>query len=122
MEDIFRNSAWAGAIMDEVVEQFTPVIWTLSGVVDDAATLGAKDKGATVIVDRCPKVGTTFLSPSEIIILISRSLYINICLEQAFYFRRVPFPRALSHVYASRLSSKWRLATQQQVHTTFSMR
>jgi predicted CoA-binding protein len=37
MVDIFRNSAWAGAIMDDdAFEQFIPVIWTQLGVVDDA--------------------------------------------------------------------------------------
>jgi predicted CoA-binding protein len=55
MVDIFRNSAWAGAIRDEAVKQFIPVIPTQLGVVDDMATLRAKEKGATVIVDRCPK-------------------------------------------------------------------
>jgi predicted CoA-binding protein len=60
MVDIFRNSAWAGATMDEAVEQFIPVIWTQLGVVDDAAKLRAKEKGAIVIVDRFPKVNTPF--------------------------------------------------------------
>jgi predicted CoA-binding protein len=48
--------------MDESVEQFIPVIWTTRlGVVDDAATCRAKEKVAILILDRCPKVSTTFL-------------------------------------------------------------
>jgi hypothetical protein len=47
---------WAGAIMDEAVEQSIPVIWTQLGVVDDVSTLRAKENGSTVIVDRFPKV------------------------------------------------------------------
>jgi predicted CoA-binding protein len=42
MVDMFRNSAWAGVVMDEAVEHFIPVIWTQLGVVDDAATLRAE--------------------------------------------------------------------------------
>jgi predicted CoA-binding protein len=63
--DIFRNSAWAGVIMDEVVEQFIPVFWTQLGVVDDAATLRAKEKGATVTLDGCPKLGEHNISPES---------------------------------------------------------
>jgi predicted CoA-binding protein len=43
--------------MDEAVEQFIPVIWTQLGVV----ALRAKEKGATVIVDRFPKVSMTYI-------------------------------------------------------------
>jgi predicted CoA-binding protein len=67
MVDIFRNSAWAGNIMDEAVEPFVPVIWMQLGAVDDVSTLRAKEKGATVIVDSCSKVSTTFLNRSELI-------------------------------------------------------
>jgi hypothetical protein len=137
MVDIFRNSAAAGAIMDEAVELFIPVIWTQLGVVDDAAALRAKEKGATVIVDRCPKVSMTYISESIGIDLdLHLSIYtcVNIyVLTKAFYFCRVRFRLASSHVHtyihayihtyihASRLSSKRRLATQ-RVYTTFSVR
>jgi predicted CoA-binding protein len=66
MVGIFRNSAWAGAIMDDdAVEEFILVIWTQLSVVDDAATLRAKEKGVSVIVDRFPKLSMTSPNRSE---------------------------------------------------------
>ena len=58
MVEIFRNSAVAGAIVDEALALAIPpkVIWMQLGVRDDAAAARAEAQGATVIMDRCPKI------------------------------------------------------------------
>lgn len=56
MVDIFRNSNAAGPITDEAVEVGAPVIWMQLGVRNDDAAKRAEDAGATVIMNRCPKI------------------------------------------------------------------
>jgi predicted CoA-binding protein len=58
MVDIFRNSAAAGAIVDEALalEPHPKAIWMQLGVRNDAAAAKAEAKGVTVIMDRCPKI------------------------------------------------------------------
>lgn len=58
MVDIFRNSAAAGAIVDEALALPTPpkVIWMQLTVRNDAAAAKAEARGCTVIMDRCPKI------------------------------------------------------------------
>lgn len=58
MVDIFRNSAAAGAIVDEALALQTPpkVIWMQLTVRNDEAAARAEARGCTVIMDRCPKI------------------------------------------------------------------
>lgn len=58
MVDIFRNSAAAGAVVDEALA-LSPrpnVIWMQLGVCDDAAAKRARALGVDVVMDRCPKI------------------------------------------------------------------
>ncbi|MFC0283716.1 CoA-binding protein [Camelimonas abortus] len=58
MVDIFRNSAAAGAIVDEALSLPVPpkVIWMQLTVRNDEAAARAEARGCTVIMDRCPKI------------------------------------------------------------------
>lgn len=56
MVDIFRNAEAAGPIADEAADLGIPVIWMQLGVRNDAAAERAEAKGATVIMNRCPKI------------------------------------------------------------------
>ena len=60
MVDIFRSSATADAIVDEVIplvaEKNIRVIWMQLGVRNDAAAARAEAAGLQVIMDRCPKI------------------------------------------------------------------
>jgi uncharacterized protein len=58
MVDIFRNSAAAGAVVDEalVLSPRPNVIWMQIGVRDDAAAMRARALGVDVVMDRCPKI------------------------------------------------------------------
>lgn len=57
MVDIFRNSALAGAVVDEALElrQKPKVIWMQLNVHDAAAAHRAEAQGLRVIMNRCPK-------------------------------------------------------------------
>jgi uncharacterized protein len=58
MVDIFRNSAAAGAVVDEALalDPKPKVIWMQLGVRDDAAAARARALGVQVVMDRCPKI------------------------------------------------------------------
>ena len=56
MVDIFRNSDAAGAVAQEAAELGVPVIWMQLGVRNDEAAARAEAMGATVIMNRCPKI------------------------------------------------------------------
>ena len=60
MVDIFRNSAAAGNIIDEVLpiveEKKIKFIWMQLGIRNDLAAKRAEAAGLNVIMDRCPKI------------------------------------------------------------------
>lgn len=60
MVDVFRSSAAAGGVIDEVLalpaEKRGKVIWLQLSVRDDEAAAKAEQAGLDVIMDRCPKI------------------------------------------------------------------
>ena len=58
MVDIFRNSAAAGLIVDDIVAsgRLPKVIWMQLTVRNDEAARKAEDAGIKVVMDRCPKI------------------------------------------------------------------
>jgi hypothetical protein len=58
MVDIFRNSEAAGRIVDEALtlRPLPRIIWMQIGVINEEAARRARERGLTVIMNRCPKI------------------------------------------------------------------
>ena len=56
MVEVFRQSHYLQALVDEAVEVGARTIWTQLGVVDTDAAARAEQAGLEVVMDRCPAI------------------------------------------------------------------
>ena len=54
--DIFRNSAAAGAVIDDAVAAGAGAVWTQLGVFNDEGVARAEAAGVKAVVNRCPAI------------------------------------------------------------------
>ena len=54
--DIFRNSAAAGAVIDEAIAVGAKAVWTQLGVFNDEAVARAEVAGLKAVVNHCPAI------------------------------------------------------------------
>ncbi len=58
MVDIFRNSAAAGEVVEDALALpvLPKTIWMQLGVIHEPAAMKARQRGVSVVMDRCPKI------------------------------------------------------------------
>lgn len=51
--DVFRESSYVAALVDDCIALKLPALWLQDGVMDEAAALRAQASGLTVVMNRC---------------------------------------------------------------------